>query len=356
MIEVAAQVESAVRAIADGRVVIVVDARDREDEGDFVCAADRVDADVVRFMTREGGGLFCMPIPRARAQELELEPMVEHPTSRMETPFTIPVDHRSCRTGISPAERAATVAAVMDPASRPTDFVVPGHLFVLVAEDGGVLRRAGHTEATIDLVRMAGLAPGGVLCEICSPHGTEMADAAELHELSERFDLPIVSIEDLIRYRRMKEQIVHRTETRRVDAAAWPGLARRMRYRVDGDGTAPVALVLGEPARERAPLVRVHAGDLEANVLERMAGAVDDPIGSALRRIGDAGAGALILLPRPAGEPADERDHMIGLGVLRDLGIESLRLLTDHPKDPSSFVYAGMGISIVEQIPLSSSE
>ncbi len=203
-------VERAIEAIGHGRIVIVIDAENREDEGDFICAAEKITPEMIAFMTREGAGLLCMPILPCLAREKGFEWMVERNTSRTSTPFAVPVDHQSCRTGISPEERHRTIHAILDRASTPEDFVAPGHLFVLFAREGGVLRRAGHAEATIDLAKLAGLQPAGVLCEICSRDGKGMAGRDELQQISREHDIPIVTIEELIRHRRAREKLVRR--------------------------------------------------------------------------------------------------------------------------------------------------
>src|SRR6516164_8404730 len=202
------KIEDALEAIAEGRIVIVVDDEERENEGDFIAAADRVTPETIAFMLTHGRGQICMPILPERAQQLDLPPMVDQNSAPFRTSFTVPVDHRSCRTGISAAERARTVRAIIDPATRPADLVRPGHLFPLVAKEGGVLRRAGHTEATVDLARLAGLTPAGILCEILD--GIHVASRARLHAIASEFRLPMISIETLISYRRRREKLVSR--------------------------------------------------------------------------------------------------------------------------------------------------
>src|SRR4051794_2919838 len=202
------KVEDALEAIADGRVVIVVDDEERENEGDFIAAAEKVTPEMVDFMITHGRGQLCMPIMPELANRLELQPMVDLNTAPHRTPFTVMVDHISCRTGISAEERARTIRAIVDPSTRPGDLVKPGHVPALVAKEGGVLRRAGHTEAAVDLARLAGLTPAGVLIEILD--GTGVASRERLHEIARRFNLPIVSIEMLISFRRRREKLVHR--------------------------------------------------------------------------------------------------------------------------------------------------
>src|SRR6185437_9189863 len=203
------KVEDALEAIAQGRVVIVVDDEQRENEGDFIAAAERVTPATIEFMITHGRGQLCMPIMPDLADRLDLRPMVERNTAPHRTPFTVPVDHVSCRTGISAEERARTVRAIIDPTTVPSDLVRPGHLFPLVAKEGGVLRRAGHTEAAVDLARLADLPPAGVLCEILDDHG-DRAGRKFLFALAAKYELHIISIEELIRYRRVREKLVYR--------------------------------------------------------------------------------------------------------------------------------------------------
>jgi 3,4-dihydroxy 2-butanone 4-phosphate synthase / GTP cyclohydrolase II len=202
-------IEQAVDAIRQGRIVVVVDAEDRENEGDFVCAAALATPESVNFMITMGRGQLCMPILPEISQRLGLHPMVETNTAPLGTAYTVPVDHRSTRTGITAAERARTIQAICDPASKPADFTRPGHLFPLIAKEGGVLRRAGHTEAAVDIARLAGLLPAGVLCEILNETG-DRANREQLHALADQYNLPIISIEQLIAYRRVREKLVFR--------------------------------------------------------------------------------------------------------------------------------------------------
>jgi len=196
------RMEEALEALANGRMIIVADAEERENEGDLIAAAEKVTAETVHFMITEGRGQLCMPLRPEIARRLQLRPMVPNKSLAMPC-FTIPVDHRFCRTGISPKERAFTIQMIIDAATRPEDFVRPGHIFPLIAREGGVLQRPGHTEATVDLVRMAGLTGAGVLCEICSRDGRNMATGDELMQIAETFHLPIITIDDVIRHRQL---------------------------------------------------------------------------------------------------------------------------------------------------------
>ena len=375
-----ASVEEAIEAIAEGRMVIVVDAADREDEGDFICAAEKVTPEIVHFMTRQGGGLFCMPVAPGLALQKGFSMMVEKNTTPTGTPFTIPVDHRTCHTGISAAERARTVQAVLDPESKPEDFRTPGHLFVLVAKEGGVLRRAGHTEATVDLARLAGLEPAGVLCEICSHEGHGMAGADELQAIADEFQMPMVSIEDIIRYRREREQLVHRVPGADAALPTRYGAGRVIGYRVDHENQEPVAFVFGDPGAVEAPLVRMHSSCLTGDLINSLRCDCGDQLSIALDRIGEEHAGVLVYLPQEGrgiglieklrayqlqdqgldtveanealGYRADPRDYMVGLQILRDLGLRRIRLLTNNPKKVDAFVYSSIGIEVVDQVPL----
>ena len=373
-------VDEAIEAIADGRIVVVVDAQDREDEGDFICAADKVTPEIVHFMTREGGGLFCMPILPELAERIGLSLMVENNTSPTETPFTFPVDHVSCRTGISTAERAKTVRALLDPTSTAEDFASPGHLFVLLAKEGGVLRRAGHTEATVDLARLAGLSPAGVLCEICSREGHGMAGSDELRAIAAEFNMPIVSIEDIIRYRRERERLVHRVEGADALLPTVHGEGRIIGYQVDHEEQEPIALILGDLETVEAPLVRMHSSCFTGDLLNSLRCDCGDQLQMALESIGEVGTGVIVYLPQEGrgiglieklrayqlqdqgmdtveanealGYHADTRDYMVGLQILKDLGLTKIRLLTNNPKKVDAFVYSGIGIEVVDQVPI----
>jgi 3,4-dihydroxy 2-butanone 4-phosphate synthase/GTP cyclohydrolase II len=374
-------VESAIEAIALGRIVIVIDAEDRENEGDFVCAAETITPEMIHFMTREGAGLLCMPILPDVARDKGFERMVEHNTTPTGTPYAVPVDHVSCRTGISPEERYRTVQAILDPSSKREDFVAPGHLFVLFGREGGVLRRAGHTEATIDLARLAGLHPSGVLCEICSREGTGMAGSDELERIASEFNLPIVTIQDLIRYRRTREKLVRRVKDADAELPTRYGPGWILAYDVEYEDENPIVLVLGDPLAVEAPLVRMHSSCFTGDLLDSLRCDCGDQLHLALEAMGREGAGVLVYLPQEEGRGiglieklkayrlqddgldtveanealgfrADMRDYMVGLQVLADLGLSRVRLLTNNPKKVDAFVYSGVGIEVVEQVPL----
>jgi 3,4-dihydroxy 2-butanone 4-phosphate synthase/GTP cyclohydrolase II len=248
-------IEAAVAAIRRGEVIVVVDAEDRENEGDFVCAAEKATPEVVNFMIRHGRGQVCMPILPEMARRLDLPMMVQANSTPLGTAYTVPVDHVSARTGITAGERATTIAAILAPESRPADFVRPGHLFPLVAKEGGVLRRAGHTEAAVDLARMAGIQPAGVLCEILDDTGNR-ADRETLHKMAREHRLEIISIEQLIRHRRTREQLVERIAE--ADLPTKWGQFRVIAYGVKFEPQQPIVLVMGDPAAATDPLVRLH--------------------------------------------------------------------------------------------------
>lgn len=380
MPESLARVEAAVEALAAGRIVVVIDAEDREDEADFICAAEKATPEMIQFMTREGAGLLCMPVLPELARAKGFEWMVDENTTPTETPFAIPVDHASCRTGISPRERHRTVQAILDPATGPDDFVRPGHLFVLFAKEGGVLRRAGHTEATVDLARMAGLTPAGLLCEICSREGTGMARRDEIERLAHEFDLPLVTIFDIIRYRRARETLVHRIKGAEAELPTRYGRGRVIGYEVDFEDSNPVVVMIGDPSAVEAPLVRMHSSCFTGDLLESLRCDCGDQLRLALETIGAEPGGVLVYLPQEGrgiglieklrayglqdcgldtveanealGFQADTRDYMVGLQILKDLGLRKVRLLTNNPKKVDAFVYSGIGIEVVDQVPL----
>jgi 3,4-dihydroxy 2-butanone 4-phosphate synthase / GTP cyclohydrolase II len=371
------KVEDALEALAQGRVVIVVDAEERENEGDFIAAADRVTPETIAFMITQGRGQLCMPIMPELASRLQLHQMVETNTAPFRTPFTVPVDHKSCKTGISAEERARTVQAIIDPETKPSDLVQPGHLFPLVAKEGGVLRRAGHTEATVDLARLAGLTPAGVLCEILD--GIHVAGPERLHAIATEFDLPIISIETLIRYRRRREKLVHREAE--ADLPTHYGHCKIIGYSVEHEpNNEPIAVVMGDLRSVDVPLVRMHSSCFTGDLLESLRCDCGDQLHLALERIGAEGVGALVYLPQEGrgiglieklkayalqdqgldtveanqalGHRADPRDYGVGLQILQDLGLSKVRLLTNNPKKVDAFVIHGHGLQVVSQVPI----
>lgn len=371
------KIEDAVQAMADGRVVIVVDDEQRENEGDFIAAADRITPETIEFMITQGRGQLCVPIMPDLAARLEMHPMVERNTAPHRTPFTVMVDHVSCRTGISAEERARTIRAIVDPETRPSDLLRPGHVPGLIAKEGGVLRRAGHTEATVDLARLAGLSPAGVLIEILD--GTHMASRERLHEIAREFNLPIVSIEMLIAYRRRQEKLVYRLAEPKLSTRY--GRGKIIVYGVKHEPeNNPVVFVMGDLESVEAPLVRIHSSCFTGDLLESLRCDCGDQLHLALETIGREEVGALVYLQQEGrgiglieklkayelqdqgldtveanqalGFRADLRDYGVGLQILRDLGLTKVRLLTNNPKKVDAFVIQGHGLEVVGQVPI----
>ncbi|NLE39466.1 MAG: 3,4-dihydroxy-2-butanone-4-phosphate synthase, partial [Pirellulaceae bacterium] len=287
-------VDEAIDAIAQGQVIIVMDDEERENEGDFICAAEKVTNETVNFMITHGRGQLCMPLLPETCQRLDLQPMVAENTAPLGTAFTVPVDHRNCRTGITAPERAMTIRAIVDPESKPGDFVRPGHLFPLIAKEGGVLRRAGHTESAVDLTRLAGLQPAGVLCEILA-EGGDRASREELYALAARFNLKIITVGQLIRYRRRSEKLVYRMA--QADLPTKVGPARIHAYGVQYESQEPVAIVWGDPTKSAAPLVRLHSACFTGDLLDSLRCDCGDQLRLAMEMIGNEGSGVLVYLP-----------------------------------------------------------
>lgn len=370
-------IEEAVDAIRIGRVVIVADAEDRENEGDFIAAAERVTPEIVNFMITHGRGQLCIPILPEVSQRLELPLMVGQNTAPLGTNYTVTVDHSTVKTGITAAERARTIQALCDPTSKPTDFTRPGHVQPLVAKEGGVLRRAGHTEATVDLARMAGLLPAGVLCEILNESG-DRATRNQLLELARRFDLRIISIEQLIAHRRVREKLVYRQAEARLPTRYGSGTI--IAYGVKYEAQQPLVFVLGDITKAQAPLVRLHSSCFTGDLLESLRCDCGDQLHLALDMIRSEGAGVLVYLPQEGrgiglvekikayalqdqgldtveanvalGWKADPRDYGIGIQLLKDLGLRKVRLLTNNPKKTDAFIYGGFDLEVVDQIPI----
>jgi 3,4-dihydroxy 2-butanone 4-phosphate synthase / GTP cyclohydrolase II len=369
-------VQAAVEAIARGEVVIVVDAEDRENEGDFICAAEKATAETVNFILT-GRGEFCVPVLPDVCQRLDLKPVVEINTTPTHTGFMTPVDHASVRTGITAEERSRTVRAMVDPASTARDFVRPGHVHPLLAKEGGVLRRAGHTEAAVDLARMAGLTPAGVLSEILDERG-ERASREALAALARQHGLPLISIEQLIAHRRVNEKLIARCAEANLPTRYGP--FRVIVYDVRYETQQPVALVMGPIERLAAPLVRIHSSCFTGDLVSSLRCDCGDQFHMALDMIGREGAGVLVYLPQEGrgiglaekikayalqeqgldtveantalGFKADMRDYGVGMQVLKDLGLTRVRLLTNNPKKTDAFIYGGFGLEIVDQVPI----
>ena len=370
-------VEAAIEAFRQGKIVIVVDAEDRENEGDFVCAASAATTETVNFMLRHGRGQVCMSILPDVAKRLALPMMVETNSAPLGTAFTVPVDHRSARTGITAGERATAIAAILDPSSTPADFVRPGHLFPLVAKEGGVLRRAGHTEATVDLARLAGLQPAGVLCEILDETGNR-AGHEDLVAIAEQHGLEMISIEELIRYRRAREKLVERVAE--ADLPTKWGPFRVIAYDVKFEAQQPIVLAFGDLATSAAPLVRLHSSCFTGDLLDSLRCDCGDQLRMAMEMIAHEGAGVLVYLPQEGrgiglvekirayqlqdqgldtveanlaiGFKADSRDYGVGIQLLKDLGLRQVRLLTNNPKKTDAFIYGGFDLEVVDQVPI----
>lgn len=373
-------VDDALAALRAGRLVIVIDASDRENEGDFVGAAESITAEQVDFMLTRGRGVMCAPLPREVADRLRLSPLVaaESNSSPNNTPFLTPVDHRDAGTGVSAESRAKTLRALVDPDSLSSDFVRPGHLNPLLAKEGGVLRRAGHTEATVDLLRIAGLKPVGVLIEILSQKHAGMADRVELDEIAQQHNIPVITIEDLIRHRRLRERLVTREVEISMPLREY-GQVTVIAYKVEHEDQEPLALVWGDLKSVAAPLIRMHSSCFTGDVLDSLRCDCGDQLRMAMDMISREGAGAVVYLPQEGrgiglvaklkayqlqdqgldtveanhklGFKADQRDYMIGLQILKDLGLNQIRILTNNPKKLESFEQT-WDLRVVEQVPI----
>lgn len=372
-------IDEALDALKAGRMVIVIDAEERENEGDFICAAELVTPEMVGFMLRHGSGVLCVPLLQEAADRLGLDPIVDshRNTAPNQTPLMTPIDHREAGSGVSADNRAKTILALSDPNSKAIDFVRPGHVNPLLAKDGGVLRRAGHTEATIDLMRLAGLKPVGVLIEILSERGRGMADLPELQKLSHAHKIPLISIDQIIHYRRRREQLVSREVETPIQTRQY-GQFKIIAYRVQHEDQEPLALVWGNLSSVESPLVRVHSSCFTGDVLDSLRCDCGDQLHMAMRMINQEGTGAVIYLPQEGrgigllaklkayqlqdqgydtveanhklGFKADSRDYGIGLQILKDLGLTKVRLLTNNPHKTNAF--PGFDLTVVERVPI----
>lgn len=370
-------IPEAVDAIARGEVVIVVDAEDRENEGDFICAAEKATPELINFMIG-GRGQLCVSILPETCRRLELSPIVSNNDAPLKTAFLTPVDIRTAKTGITAAERCQTIRRLADPDSQPEEFVKPGHVYPLLAKEGGVLRRAGHTEAAADLARMAGLHPAAALCEILAADG-DRANRDELLNIARHHQLKLISIEQLISHRRVVEKLVSR-QASAILPTRYGDFTIHV-YGVQFESQEPVALVFGDLlAPGPAPLVRMHSSCFTGDLVASLRCDCGDQLHIALQRITEEGRGALVYLPQEGrgiglaqkirayalqdsgldtveanhalGFKADMRDYGVGLQVLKDLGLTEVRLLTNNPKKTEAFNLRGFDLRVVDQVPI----
>lgn len=366
-------IEEAIDAIKNGEVVIVVDDENRENEGDFICAAECITPEVINFMATHGRGLICSPIEEKRATELELDMMVSSNTALHETAFTVSIDliGQGCTTGISAYDRSTGIKALVDPNTKASDFARPGHIFPLKAKAGGVLRRLGHTEATVDLARLAGFYPAGVLVEILNEDGT-MARLPQLCQIAKKHGLKIISIDDLVAYRMKEERLVEQLSATTIDTRY--GSLDFVTFKQKTTGDIHLAITKGTWEEKEPVLVRVHSGDRLTDLFNLSFSKEPPVLLSAVQKIAEEGKGALILMHHMEKEkdvlsvmqslsqsPTDiqkekkrhnmtRKDYGTGAQILRALGISKLRLMTKNPNRKIGL--SGYGLEVVESITL----
>jgi 3,4-dihydroxy 2-butanone 4-phosphate synthase/GTP cyclohydrolase II len=370
-------IEEALEDIRQGKLIIVVDDEDRENEGDFVTAARNVTPEIINFMSKHGRGLICAPITEERAAALNLNLMVENNTVLHQTPFTVSVDliGNGCTTGISAQDRAKTVQALIDPNTKPEELGRPGHIFPLRAKPGGVLRRIGHTEATVDIARLAGMEPAGVLVEIMNDDGT-MARLPELKEIAKQFDLKIITIKDLISYRLAKESLIE--EEVRVQMPTKHGMFELVAFRQKNTGEQHIALIKGTWTEDEPVLTRVHSSCFTGDILHSLRCDCGEQLQAAMEMVEHEGKGCVLYMNQEGrgiglinklkayklqeegqdtveanlalGFKMDERDYGVGAQILRHLGITKLRLMSNNPKKRAGLL--GYGIEIVDTVPI----